>query len=242
MRVHREHVPKCVVVNPGCSETAAGLAILFDFGILHHRMHGFMVFCTLVEAVAILVLAWRTRHLSQGADATSEQSDKIIEELGEHTGALDSIRERIPHGLTETNWSEVIAKLYEHTEALIAISKRGESTDRALDLFIEASQIRMAEAESKISDLSEGCAKLDADLSTASEDIRECVELRQSDLAGLNERITQIADDQEKARRKSGLRGAPAAWESIRAVAESSARKTDKFHDDLVAAATGPDS
>ena len=220
-------------------------------------MHAFLVFCVLAEAGFIGLLLWNARRHAIGADAVNQRLDEIVARL-----AL------IPEGVTETNWSEIAAALYRHTDEIEAIkieSDRVGSYDMArfsdqtaahADLVRQVGILnatgdavtsnireRLTEAEGKISDLSEGCAKLDADLSEVSEDVRECVKLRQSDLAGLNERITEIADAQEKARRKSGIRNSPpGAFESLRAVAESNAVKhPDPAHAELVSLARGPD-
>lgn len=191
-------------------------------------MHAFLIFCVAVEAVGLVFLF---RRVNIGFDAASRHRDAIIEQVP-----------TLPEGLTETNWSELIGKVQEHTSALIEITELGEATDVALNLFIDAFQLRMSESEIKLSDLTEGCARLDSDLSTTSEDVRECVKLRQSDLNGLNKRITEIADAQEKARRKSGLHNSPGAFESLRATAETNARKhPDPAHAELVAFAEGPE-
>ena len=219
-------------------------------------MHAFLIFWFIVLTAFVGLGFWHLRKLAIGADAFNERMDLVLkarEELEMRINqtvanfrtsintAYSEVNDRInrtsecvaevqrehialaqkfrllPQGLTETNWAELAAKLYEHTDSIAAI-------------------------ESKLSDIAEGCEKLDSDLSVVSDDVRECVKLRQSDLVGLNDRITEISDAQEKARRKSGLRNSPAAFESIRAVAESasSRQKPDQFHDDLVAAATGP--
>ena len=111
-----------------------------------------------------------------------------------------------------------------------------------LDLHqrLESAEAFGTELEPKIADMAEGCAKMDADLSLALDDMREQQKIRQNDLKEFNERITEIADAQEKARRKSGLRNSPAAFESLRAVAESnSVNRTNPEHEKLVALAEG---
>lgn len=198
-------------------------------------MHAFLVFCIAFELVLIGLLIWNARRQSIGQDSVNGRMDAVIAEA--------------------THLSELVAV---NTQALFRLDQRhadlvrqvGIGNDETASRLVELQaalhqwksdeELRAKEIETKVSDLAEGCARLDADLSTATDDVRECVRLRQSDLAGLNERITEIADAQEKARRKSGLRGAPAAFESLRSVAESGAVKhPDPERSKLLALAEG---
>lgn len=212
-------------------------------------MHAFLVFCIASELVLIGLLIWNTRRQSIGQDSVNGRMDAVIaeaarlsESVAVNTQALFRLDQRHADLVKQVGImnSETNDRLKATTDLIGRI-------DASLQLTIDGSRLahqgireRMAEGEAKVADLTEGCGKLDDDLSLIASDVRECVKLRQSDLAGLNERITEIADAQEKARRKSGLRGAPAAFESLRSVAESGAVKhPDPERSKLVALAEG---
>lgn len=186
-------------------------------------MHSALIFCVLFLAACVGILFWRVANLTKGQDMLSERMDDLIGEAGKLAGKVDSTTQAM-EGV------KIIA------------GNIGTLVERYLEEFKISVAAQLAESNERVSDLIEGCAKMDADLSIASEDVRECVRLRQSDLEGLNARITEIADAQEKARRKSGLHNAPGAYESLRAVAETGARKhPDPAHAQLVALAQGPE-
>jgi hypothetical protein len=125
---------------------------------------------------------------------------------------------KVPHGLTETIWAELVEKLYDHTEVIAA-------------------------SEAKILDLAEGCERLDSDLSLLSGDFREFMKLRSADARAFSERISEIVAGQEDIRRKAGRPGSPGfAWEGLKSRAESNAQKVDPAHAKLVALAEGPES
>ena len=185
-------------------------------------MHAFLICCVLAEAVLIGIL-FRRIHI--GFDLASEHRDAIIAQIP-----------AVPHGLTETNWSEMVAKLYEHTNDI-------QSFDVALQLFIDAAQTRIGESESKLIDLAEGCEKLDADLSVVTEDVRELSKIRAGESRELGKRITELSDEQEKIRRKAAQPGSRGfSFETIRTTAESNAKRRDPERDKLVALAEGPES
>ena len=181
-------------------------------------MHAFLIFCVLAEAGFIGLLLWNARRQAIGADAVNEWLDLQLK-------ARDEFEDRINQALANA----AIVKLDERHSDLVRQVEIGNDEKnvrlKALSDLIGIQAELLNVFDAKVSDLAEGCAKLDADLSEASEDVRECVKLRQSDLAGLNERITEIADAQEKSRRKSGARNAPAGYESLRGGAEVNARK-----------------
>ena len=219
-------------------------------------MHAFLIFWSIVLTAFVGLGFWHLRNLAIGADAFNERMDlalKAREELEMRINqAVANFRTSINATYSEVNdrinrASEAHADLVRQVGIHASVfheanAQLNQIIESELAAFKAGIAAEIYQTESKVFDLAEGCEKLDADLSTVSDDVRECVPLRQSDFESMNERITEITDAQEKARRKSGLRNSPAAFESIRAVAESasSQRKPDKFHDDLVAAATGP--
>jgi peptidoglycan hydrolase CwlO-like protein len=125
-------------------------------------------------------------------------------------------------------------------ERLDAIESQRKAKQELLEETCDAIRSQISELEAKLLDIAEGCEKLDSDLSVLTGDVKELVRFRQADMKELNERIAQIVEDQEKARRRSGLRNAPAAFETLRGVAETNAAKRpDPEHLKLVALAEG---
>ncbi|HET9131077.1 MAG TPA: hypothetical protein VFO86_09030 [Terriglobia bacterium] len=71
-------------------------------------------------------------------------------------------------------------------------------------------------------------------------DVREFLKVRDADSKELGERITQIANEQEKIRRNAARPGAAGySFESIRNRAEQFSMKRDAEHDKLVSLAEG---
>jgi hypothetical protein len=174
-------------------------------------MHTFLVSCVLAEGAFIaLLLGWLWRE-SQGLRSLSWRVDSVVKTLA-----------GLPNGLTETNWSEAMGCLYRHTEE------------------IDATRILLADSESKLSDLSEGCARIDSDLEKFVSDLKELGNLRRNDAMEIGARLTQLADDVEKAKRRSARPAtSSSSFEAIRNVAERASRKSDANHDRMVALAEG---
>lgn len=99
---------------------------------------------------------------------------------------------------------------------------------------------RLEQAEAKIEDLTEGCERMDSDVSTVVSDVRELVKTQASDSRDLGERITELVTEQENIRRKAGRpASAGYSFEATRNRAENNARKSNADHDNLVALAEG---
>ena len=120
------------------------------------------------------------------------------------------------------------------------LSQGVDSLSERMDTLTDAAQLRMAESESKISDLSEECARIDTDLSTFATDLEELGNLRRNDAKELGDRLTQLAEEVEKSKRRSARPAATGnSFDAVRNTAEKFARRQDPDRDRLVALAEG---
>lgn len=198
-------------------------------------MHAFLGFMSAVELLAIVFLWWHVRRLTIGAEATSERIDQMIES-GNRSGEV--ITGRI------NSAQSALSSLRTLHDDLV---RQAGLTNARLQAEIALGQQQsalIAEIESRIGDLSEGCERIDADLTTATADIREMRSILVSEAKEVSERITALAGEQEKIRRKAGRPGASTnAFESARTLAETSSRtRPDPERDALLSLAEGPKS
>lgn len=135
--------------------------------------------------------------------------------------------------VTERKYADVCEL---HIDLVSQVELRNSNQLAALKVLSEAVDLM----DTIIADFSAGCDRMDAEVSELSDLVSEIVVLCDEESKAVGIRISEIAGEQEKMRRKAARPGAPnSAFEAIRSVAEKNSVGRDPEHDKLVALAEG---
>lgn len=188
-----------------------------------------------IEALFIGFLFWRLRQAGEQFDE-SGKAHRLLSESYQ----LQADKHAELFRLVKIADGEAMSALNNLADTTMSQLNRLQAT-----IYRDAGDIerRFNEAEAKVSDLSEGCERLDMELSTVVDDMRELSRLRGDESKEIGDRIKELAGEQEKIRRKATRPGSPnSAWDAVSRAAENNSKKRDPAHDKLVALAEGEES
>lgn len=188
-------------------------------------MHALLITCILFEAIFISALVFWIRRLNT---ATGERFEAFIQSSRKFSDLVwEEIakRDRRISLLSESHQLQAD----KHAELDCGVSRMRDNVNSSLGVI-----------SSKINDISEGCERIDADLTEVMADVRELSKLHAEEAREFSERVSEIAGKQEEIRRKAARPGAAGfAWEPVKNRAESNSGAVDPEHARLVALAEG---
>lgn len=209
-------------------------------------MHSFLIFCVLALAVCVWFLM---RRMNAHNAALSVRAEEAIGQLGDFISESGELRAVIHQESEDTKLILNGMRLAHELLSQSHMERAGEQTEftSRIDSGMAALKASVAaefmQSESKVLDLTDGCERIDADLSLVISDVRELVKMHGDESKELSQRLAQIAEDQDKIRRKSAQRGSGGTFEMVRnGVEKGSYLKTDPEVQKLVDLAEGPES